>query len=109
MSYAHKNITTSGTLSGSLRRHVCISFLASLLGGLQLLDLLDEIGLLIVELLVLGPVGVELGEEVNELVLVAQQYVQYRLRFVRIRDEDLDKYRFIISKSDNDILIIKGP
>ena len=31
----------------------------------------------------------ELGEEVHELVLVAQQDVQYRLRFVRICDEDL--------------------
>ena len=65
-------------------------FFASLFRGLQLLDLLDEVSLLIVELLVFGAVSVELGEEVHELVLVAQQYVQYRLRFVRIRDEDLE-------------------
>ena len=47
-------------------------FFASLFRGLQLLDLLDEVSLLIVELLVLGAVSVELGEEVHELVLVAQ-------------------------------------
>ena len=61
-----------------------------LLGGLELLDLPDEIGLLVVELLVLGAVGVELGEEVHELVLVAQEYVQYRLRLVRVRNEHLE-------------------
>ena len=61
-----------------------------LLGGLELLDLPDEIGLLVVELLVLGAVGVELGEEVHELVLVAQEYVQYRLRLVRVRHEHLE-------------------
>ena len=61
-----------------------------LLGGLELLDLPDEIGLLVVELLVLGAVGVELCEEVHELVLVAQEYVQYRLRLVRVRHEHLE-------------------
>ena len=64
-----------------------------LLGGLELLDLPDEIGLLVVELLVLGAVGVELGEEVHELVLVAQEYVQYRLRLIRVRHEHLKQLR----------------
>ena len=65
----------------------------SLLRGLELLDLLDQVGLLIVELLVLGAVRVELGEEVDELVLVAQQDVQYRFRLVRICHEYLQNAR----------------
>ena len=94
MSHTHKNILLRPG------RYVCYlahysyvalrSFTLLLLGGLELLDLPDEIGLLVVELLVLGAVGVELGEEVHELVLVAQEYVQYRLRLVRVRHEHLE-------------------
>ena len=46
-------------------------------GGLfQLLDLLDQVGFLVVELLVLRPVRVELGQELDQLVLVPDQDVQ---------------------------------
>lgn len=51
---------------------------------LQLADLLDQVGLLVVELLVLGPVRVEFRQEVNQLLLVPQQNVQDRLRLVRV-------------------------
>ena len=37
---------------------------------LELFDLLDEVGLLVVELLVFGPVRVKFGQEVDQLVLI---------------------------------------
>ena len=58
---------------------------------LELLDLLDEVGLLVVELLVFGPVRVELGEEVYQLVLVPQQDVKYRSWLIRVRYKHLRK------------------
>lgn len=39
-------------------------------GGFKLPDLADEVGLLVIELFVLGPVRVELGQKLNELVLI---------------------------------------
>lgn len=51
---------------------------------LQLFDLLYEVGLLVVELLVLGAVRVELAQELHQLVLVPQQDVQNGLRLIRI-------------------------
>lgn len=57
----------------------------------QLLDLLDQVGLFVVELLVLGPIRVEFREEVDELLLVAQQDVQDRLRLVGVGHEHLQQ------------------
>ena len=50
----------------------------------QLLDLLDEVGLLVVELLILAAVRVELAEELHQLLLVAQEDVQDGLGLVRV-------------------------
>lgn len=58
---------------------------------LQFADLLDQVGLLVVELLVLGPVRVEFRQEVNQLLLVPQQNVQDRLRLVRVGHKYLKK------------------
>lgn len=66
-------------------------FSVSLFDGFQFLDLLDEIGFLVVELLILGPVRVELGEEVHELVLISKQNVQNGLRFVGVGNKHLKK------------------
>jgi hypothetical protein len=60
-------------------------------GSTQLLDLTDEVGLLVVKLLVFGPVRVEPCEELHKLVLVAQQNVQNRLRFVGVSNKHLHK------------------
>ena len=57
--------------------------------GFQLFDLLDEVGLLIIELLIVLAVVVELGQEVDQLVLIPEQDVQDRLRLVRVGDKHL--------------------
>ncbi|GMT31805.1 hypothetical protein PFISCL1PPCAC_23102, partial [Pristionchus fissidentatus] len=56
---------------------------------LHFLYLLDEIRLLVVELLVLCPIIVEGGEELDELLPIPQQNVGDRPRLVRISDEHL--------------------
>ena len=56
---------------------------------LELFDLLDEIGFLVVELFVVLSVVVKLGQEVDQLVLVPEQDVKDRLRLVRVCDENL--------------------
>lgn len=56
---------------------------------LEIFDLLYEVSLLVVELLVLGAVRVELGEEVDQLILIPEQDVQYWFRFVWIGYEYL--------------------
>lgn len=55
----------------------------------EFLYLPDQIGLLVVELLVLRPFRVELHQEVHQLVLISQQYVQDRFRFIRVSNEYL--------------------
>ena len=55
----------------------------------QFFDLLDEVRLLIVELLVVLTVVVELGQEVDQLVLISKQDVQNGFRLVGIGDEHL--------------------
>ena len=61
----------------------------------QIFDLLDEISLLVVELLVVLTVVVELGQEVDQLVLVPEKDVQDRLWLVGIRDEHLEQVGFL--------------
>ena len=56
----------------------------------QLLNLFDEIRFLVVKLPVLGPVRVELGEEVHQLVLVSDQNVKDWLWFVWVCDKHLE-------------------
>ena len=56
----------------------------------QLLNLFDEICFLVVKLLVLGPVRVELGEEIHQLVLVSDQNVKDWLWFVWVCDKHLE-------------------
>ena len=56
----------------------------------QLLNLFDEIRFLVVKLLVLGPVRVELGEEIHQLVLVSDQNVKDWLWFVWVCDKHLE-------------------
>ena len=56
---------------------------------LQFFDLLDEVRLLIVELLVVLTVVVELGQEVDQLVLIPKQDVQNGFGLVGIGDEHL--------------------
>uniref|UniRef100_A0AAG5CUF7 Uncharacterized protein n=1 Tax=Anopheles atroparvus TaxID=41427 RepID=A0AAG5CUF7_ANOAO len=57
---------------------------------LQFLDLLDQVGLLVVELFILGAIGVKSGQEVDQFLPITQQYVEDRLRFVRVRHEHLE-------------------
>ena len=74
-------------------------------GGLfQLLDLLDQVGFLVVELLVLRPVRVELGQELDQLVLVPDQDVQDGFglvgvghkHFEHVKRLELDVSRFFL-------------
>ncbi len=58
--------------------------------GFHVFDLFYEIGLFVVELLVLGAVRVELGEEVHQLVLVPVQDVVHGFGFIRVRNEHLE-------------------
>ena len=53
-------------------------------GSLQVPDLLDQIVFLITELLVLRSVCLEVAQEVHELGLVLQQYVQHGLSLVGV-------------------------
>lgn len=57
--------------------------------SLQIPDLFDQVGLLVVELLVLRPVVLEPAEELDELGLVLEQDVQDGLRLVRVGDKHL--------------------
>ncbi len=57
----------------------------------EFFDLLDEISFFVVELFVVLSVIVELGEEVDQLVLVPKQNVHNRLRLVWIRNKHLMK------------------
>lgn len=63
----------------------------SALGGglLQILDLFDQVGLLIVELLVIRAVLLEVVEEVDEFSLVLEQDVDDGLRLVGVRHKHL--------------------
>jgi hypothetical protein len=54
------------------------------------LYLLDEIGLLIVELLVVGAIRVEAGEELDEFLAIPQENLRDRLRLIGIRHEHLN-------------------
>ena len=56
---------------------------------LEFFDLFNEVRLLIIELFVLGTVGVKLCQEVDELVFVPQQNLKDRPRLVRVRDKHL--------------------
>ena len=60
---------------------------------LQLAYLLDQVGLLIVELLIVGPVCVEVGEELHQLLLVTQKDVQDGAWLVRVRHKYLTDRR----------------
>lgn len=82
---------------------VCVFFFL-LLDRLQLLDLLDEVGLLIVELLVLGPVRVELGQEIDQLVLISQQNVQDGLGLVGICHKDLQRVQVYVNADEEELL-----
>lgn len=61
------------------------------LGGglLQILDLFDQVGLLVVELLVVRAVLLEVVEEVDEFGLVLEQDVHDGLRLVGVRHKHL--------------------
>lgn len=61
------------------------------LGGrlLQILDLLDQVGLLVIELLVVRAVLLEVVEEVDEFGLVLEQDVDDGLRLVGVRHKHL--------------------
>jgi hypothetical protein len=65
--------------------------------GTQLLDLPDEVGLFVVELLVFGTVRVEPCQKLDKLILVAQQDVQDWLRFVRVSNKYLKTNYFVQS------------
>lgn len=67
----------------------CIFFDLIIMYRLKFFDLFNQIRLLIVELLVLGTVRVEARQELYQLFLIAEQYIQDRFRFVRIRDKYL--------------------
>ena len=58
-------------------------------GPLQVPDLFDQVGLLVVELFVLRPVVLELAEELDELGLVLQQDVKDGLRLVWVGHKHL--------------------
>ena len=51
----------------------------------------DEVGLFIIELFIVLPVSVELGQKVHKLVLVPDQDVQDRFRLVWVGNKYLDK------------------
>ena len=51
----------------------------------------DEVGLFIIELFVVLPVGVELGQKVHKLVLVPDQDVQDRFRLVWVGNKYLER------------------
>jgi len=72
------------------------SFTAGSLGGdfnvlqrLHLFDLFNDVRLLVVKLLVLGPLRVELGQKVNELLAIAKKYFLDRTRLVRVGNKHL--------------------
>lgn len=58
-------------------------------GPLQVPDLLYQVVFLVAELLVLGPVRLEVAQELHELGLVLQQDVQHGLSLVGVGDKDL--------------------
>ena len=59
--------------------------------GLKFFDLFDEVSFLVVELFVLLPVGVKLGQEFHKLVPVPDQDVQDRFRLVGVSNKHLKK------------------
>ena len=59
--------------------------------GFEFFNLLDKVSLFVVELFVVLTVVVELGQEVDQLVLISKQNVHDGLRLVRIRNENLEK------------------
>ena len=75
----------------------------------------DKIGLLVIKLLVLGPIRVELGKEVDQLLLVAQQDVQDGLGLVRIGHKHfknvegfkLDVARFFLQHVHHQLQVIR--
>lgn len=71
----------------------CIFFDLIIMYRLKFFDLFNQIRLLIVELLVLGTVRMEARQELYQLFLIAEQYVQDGFRFVRIRDKYLSNSR----------------
>ena len=54
-----------------------------------LFNLLDEVGFLVVELIVVRPFGEKVGQELDQLRFVLQQDVQDGLRFLRVGHEHL--------------------
>ena len=56
---------------------------------LQFLDLFNQIRFFVIKLLVIGPVVVEFGQEINQFILISQQNVQNGLGFVGIGNEHL--------------------
>ena len=79
-----------------------------LVEGLHILDLFDEVGLLIVELVVLGAVVVKLGQKVDELVSIAQKDLLDGPRLVRVGHKHLAGAAsrvFALFRSDKIIII----
>ena len=56
---------------------------------LQFLDLFNQIRFFVIKLLIIGPVVVEFGQEINQFILISQQNVQNGLGFVGIGNEHL--------------------
>lgn len=56
----------------------------------QLFDLFYQVSLLVVELFVLHPIGMEVGKKLNETFPIADENVEDGLWFVRICDEHLE-------------------
>lgn len=71
----------------------CIFLDLIIMYRLKFFDLLNQIRLLVIELLVLGTICVEARQELNQLLLIAEQYVQNRFRFVGIRHKYLGTIR----------------
>ena len=59
--------------------------------GSQFLYLSNKVGFLVIELFVLCPIRVELHQELHELVLIPQKYIENWFRFVWVGDKHLMK------------------
>ena len=71
------------------------------LGRSELFDLFYKVSLFVVELLIFGSIRVELGQELDKFLLIAQQNVQNRLRLVRVGHEhfeDVESFKLDVAR-----------
>ena len=56
---------------------------------LEFPDLFNEVGFFVIELFVFRPIRMELGQKINQFVLIAEKDIEDRFGFVWIGNKDL--------------------